>query len=548
MFGYGGPLVMAGLDLTHQLLATPERIADVRRHARACWRRRWPTCSRSSPATYVARHDDIAGAAVHDPCAVLALTHPELFRARAPPRRRRDVRRADPRHDRHRPPHAQGAPAAELRRAHHDRRRRRVDVIVEAIGSTPIRARCARADTVRMASIERQHDRLLPAPVGAHPALHARRATRRRRVARRRADRVPAQPGRHRPGQLPVGRRRRHRRRAPRRRSRRAARRRDDDDLPPEERARRERARETARRDHRLRHRRRRHGHRLRHRRAAVRRRAAQRLRPASCPSPGRCSTPVPTRSPTRVAYVSGRLLCIGELDGRWRVLAGGEDDEPETVTWGSADFIAAEEMDRLRGYWWSPDGTPLAVCRVDTAPVQRWHLADPADPGRATARARRTRPPARPTPTSRCTSSASTARSSTSSGTATRFPYLADVQWSEAGLIAAGAVARSARRSTCSRVDPATGATELLFEDRDDAWVELVPGVPRLAARRHARDVRRPRRRPPAARRRRAGHAARPAGARRRHRRRTGRRVHRQPDRRRHVDPRLAAGSPTAR
>ena len=30
-------------------------------------------------ASYVRRHDDIAGAAVHDPCAVLALTHPELF-------------------------------------------------------------------------------------------------------------------------------------------------------------------------------------------------------------------------------------------------------------------------------------------------------------------------------------------------------------------------------------------------------------------------------------------------------------------------------------
>ena len=30
-------------------------------------------------ASYVRRHDEIAGAAVHDPCAVLALTHPELF-------------------------------------------------------------------------------------------------------------------------------------------------------------------------------------------------------------------------------------------------------------------------------------------------------------------------------------------------------------------------------------------------------------------------------------------------------------------------------------
>ena len=29
---------------------------------------------------YIARHDDIAGAALHDPLAVLAVTHPGLFR------------------------------------------------------------------------------------------------------------------------------------------------------------------------------------------------------------------------------------------------------------------------------------------------------------------------------------------------------------------------------------------------------------------------------------------------------------------------------------
>ena len=52
-------------------------------------------------------------------------------------------------------------------------------------------------------------------------------------------------------------------------------------------------------------------------------------------------------------------------------------------MSWGSPEFIAAEEMRRFRGYWWSPDGSALAVCRVDTAPVQVWHIANPAEPGR---------------------------------------------------------------------------------------------------------------------------------------------------------------------
>jgi dipeptidyl-peptidase 4 len=50
-------------------------------------------------------------------------------------------------------------------------------------------------------------------------------------------------------------------------------------------------------------------------------------------------------------------------------------------VSWGSADFIAAEEMGRSRGYWWSPDGTVIAACRVDDAEVDQWVIADPAHP-----------------------------------------------------------------------------------------------------------------------------------------------------------------------
>ena len=84
VFGYGGPLIMSGLDLTHQLQATPERIAAVRALPGPDRRRSSPTCSTSSAARYVSRHHDMRGAAVHDPCAVMALTHPQLF-VRAPP-------------------------------------------------------------------------------------------------------------------------------------------------------------------------------------------------------------------------------------------------------------------------------------------------------------------------------------------------------------------------------------------------------------------------------------------------------------------------------
>src|SRR6185436_20643453 len=39
-------------------------------------------------------------------------------------------------------------------------------------------------------------------------------------------------------------------------------------------------------------------------------------------------------------------------------------------VSYGTAEFIAQEEMARTTGYWWSPDETHIAFTRVDESPV----------------------------------------------------------------------------------------------------------------------------------------------------------------------------------
>ena len=39
-------------------------------------------------------------------------------------------------------------------------------------------------------------------------------------------------------------------------------------------------------------------------------------------------------------------------------------------VTCGVADFVAQEEMDRYRGFWWSPDGRSIAYTEVDETSV----------------------------------------------------------------------------------------------------------------------------------------------------------------------------------
>ncbi len=194
---------------------------------------------------------------------------------------------------------------------------------------------------------------------------------------------------------------------------------------------------------------------------------------------------PRPDPTARRVAYVSGPSLRIGELDGTSRALAGAEGSEADTVSWGSADFIAAEEMGRFRGYWWSPDGTTIVACRVDDAPVDQWVIADPAQPAQP---ARTIRYPAAGTRNPDVTLHLLGLDGSRTAVDWDRdfFPYVAAVDWTDAGLILL-VLARDQQGSMVLQVDtsetPTRGETTVLSHDYDDAWVELVPGTPgRLA------------------------------------------------------------------
>jgi inosine-uridine nucleoside N-ribohydrolase len=80
VFGYGGPLVMAGLDVTYQFQATSERIATIE-SLPGVLAAVFGDLLGFFTDNYLSRHDPgtIRGAAVHDPLAVFALTHPDLF-------------------------------------------------------------------------------------------------------------------------------------------------------------------------------------------------------------------------------------------------------------------------------------------------------------------------------------------------------------------------------------------------------------------------------------------------------------------------------------
>lgn len=80
VFESGVPLTMAGLHVTHQFQATPPRTARIRALGGQLAEVLADLFEFFS-GTYLGRHDPgaIEGAPVHDPLAVLAVTHPGLF-------------------------------------------------------------------------------------------------------------------------------------------------------------------------------------------------------------------------------------------------------------------------------------------------------------------------------------------------------------------------------------------------------------------------------------------------------------------------------------
>jgi inosine-uridine nucleoside N-ribohydrolase len=82
VFSCGAPLTMAGLDVTHQFIVTPERIASIDTIATELDSRFAAVLAdlfRFFSGTYIKRNAGMAGAALHDPLAVMAITHPQLF-------------------------------------------------------------------------------------------------------------------------------------------------------------------------------------------------------------------------------------------------------------------------------------------------------------------------------------------------------------------------------------------------------------------------------------------------------------------------------------
>ena len=173
--------------------------------------------------------------------------------------------------------------------------------------------------------------------------------------------------------------------------------------------------------------------------------------------------------------YVScvrnGDLYVTDVATGAERRLTFGAND---TISRGTAEFVAQEEMDRYDGTWWSPDGAALAYQETREGNVELLHILDPANPEEE-PRAWRYPRPGMPNADVRLgIVPVAGGRTTWVRWDRERYPYLATVRWMAHAPLTILVQNRRQTEEALLAVDPRDGATRTLLVERDAAWLNL--------------------------------------------------------------------------
>jgi dipeptidyl-peptidase-4 len=179
------------------------------------------------------------------------------------------------------------------------------------------------------------------------------------------------------------------------------------------------------------------------------------------------------SRTGRSLSFVRNQNLFVSDVaSGTERPLTS---DGGDTLSWGSAEFVAQEEMKRTKGHWWSPGDRYLAVARVDESPVK---VVTRAAIGAEGTNVFQQRYPVAGSANALVDlyvfASDGSTKVKVDLGTDPDF-YLARENWSHDGkTLLVQRQSRDQKHLDLLSVDPATGKSRVLFSETSKSWIKL--------------------------------------------------------------------------
>lgn len=145
------------------------------------------------------------------------------------------------------------------------------------------------------------------------------------------------------------------------------------------------------------------------------------------------------------------------------------------TVSWGLAEFVAQEEMDRQQGYWWSPDDRFIAVERFDEGGVAVVTRAAIGADGTTVFNQRYPRAGTGNARVALYVISPKDGATVKVDLGANPDIYLTRVNWAADGKsLYVQRESRHQKHIDVLRVDPVTGAAQVVLTEQSDTWLHL--------------------------------------------------------------------------
>ena len=179
------------------------------------------------------------------------------------------------------------------------------------------------------------------------------------------------------------------------------------------------------------------------------------------------------SRAGRYVSFVRDQNLYVIDLaSGRERQITS---DGKDTLSWGTAEFVAQEELNRFEGHWWAPNDSRIAMQRTDESGVK---IVRRASIGAETTTVVDQRYPAAGTPNAKVelwlVNPDGTGKVKADLGADPDF-YLARVDWApDSKALYVQRLSRDQKSLDVLKIDPVTGKSQTLFSESSKAWINL--------------------------------------------------------------------------